>query len=313
VILSGFRKRLADEMIASDSPEIQSECEAYLGSIRKMSLARTDTQIPALRKDNWMYCSSDILPLIALQINSCDDLLVHFEQELPDGHDQVKYSKHTHRLHHYLKSFHCKSYAVNEYQYSWRAPQKFYEKMSMPDVTVNAKSKSANRISFNPFTWLEGANFDKVLVEAPCNMDRISMNNPDCESNIYQYQCKPYRMELPKLLEKMLVCAVLNASPYNGEVVYTTRTLNPLHNEFMTQFAIETLREKHGITVVPESLDIFERALADSFDFESSMTLGSLVVPTVFKNSGPRYIVKLRRVVETEEELTFVNPPDLST
>lgn len=307
--MSSFRTRLTKELLDTDSPEIQEQCEAYIGCVRDMALARTDHPVPALASKNWMNCSSDILPIIALQPCVHDNLLVHFEQELPDGHDQVKHSKNLHRLAHYLQNFHCKSYAVNEFQYSWRAPAKFYEKLSMPDVTEHADMKSATRIKFNPFTWLEGANFDKVLVEAPCNMDRISMNNPDCESNIYQYQCKPYRMQLPKLLEKMLVAAVLNASPYNGEVVYTTRTLNPLHNEFMTQFAIETLREKHGVTVVPEPLDIFERCLSDHFDFESSMTLGSLVVPTVFNNSGPRYIVKLRRVVETEDDLSATNPP----
>jgi len=301
--LSQFRRKLAEELVQTHSPEVQQQCERYIGAVRNMSLSRVNYEIETLQQANsWMYDAADVLPLIALQLDSQDDLLVHFEQELPDGHDQREHSKHKTRLKHYLKHFHCNSFAVNRYCYSWMGSATHYDKISRADVTQYPGLIGNDGIEFNPFTWLEGSNFSKVLVEAPCNLDRISMNNPDSRSNIYQYGCKPYRMALPKLLEKMLVAAVLNATPYNGEIVYTTRTLNPLHNEFMVQFAIETLRENHGITVVPEPLDLLESCLSEAFEFESSLTLGSLVVPTLFKNSGPRYIVKLRRVVETDDE-----------
>ena len=123
------------------------------------------------------------------------------------------------------------------------------------------------------------------------------MNNPEVTSNIYQFSCKPYRSVLPKLLEKMLVAGILNADENGGEILYTTRTLNPLHNEFMVEFAVDTLRQEYGITVRIENLDLFEYALGDSFEFEESVKTGSLIVPTLFKNSGPRYICKLKRVL----------------
>ena len=95
-------------------------------------------------------------------------------------------------------------------------------------MTESPQFYSDKKIKFNPFTRLVDSNFSKILIEAPCNLDRISMNNTEVTSNIYQYSCKPYRAILPKLLEKMLVAAILNANENGGEIVYTTRTLRTL-------------------------------------------------------------------------------------
>lgn len=263
-----------------------------------MSLAITDLPIKALSKKSFMYCASDILPLIALQLAKDDDLLVHFEADLPDGHDQTADTKWNKRLGYYLKSFHAESFTVNQYTYSWKQPASYYEKMSGKHVTQNLQFIGNTQVKYNPFTRLENAAFSKVLVEAPCNMDRLSMNTPDVTSNIYQIACKPYRTQLPTLLEKMLVAAVLNANENGGEVVYTTRTLNPLHNEFTVEFAIDTLRQQYGIALQVVPLDLLELGFADTFDFEKSMKLGSLVVPTLYNNHGPRFICKLKRVLD---------------
>lgn len=71
----------------------------------------------------------------------------------------------------------------------------------------------------------------------------------------------------------MLVNAVLNAHPNGGEIVYTTRTLNPVHNEFMVQFAIETLRHDHNVIVEPvkTDLEVLKQAFSDRFEFETRL------------------------------------------
>ena len=105
------------------------------------------------------------------------------------------------------------------------------------------------------------------------------------------------------LLEHMLVSAVLYAEPNGGEVVYTTRTLNPVHNEFVVQFAMETLREKFNVevSVETEQEQIFMHGMKDNFHFEQSTSLGMLVAPTLFKNNGPRYLCKLKRRTDSLE------------
>ena len=302
-ILSLFRKNLAEIVAETENPQVLDQAEKLILSVSDFTLAETIERVHDLEKQGfWMLCPTDILPLIALDLHKNDDLLVHFENSIPDGHDQVSNSTWERRLNHYLNFFEknnkLKSYTVNEFVYPWNESVKFYDKLIKPDITASPQFYSDTKIKFNPFTRLVDANFRKILIEAPCNLDRISMNNPEVTSNIYQYSCKPYRAILPKLLEKMLVAGILNADENGGEIVYTTRTLNPLHNEFMVEFAVDTIREEYGITVRIENLDLFEHAFKDSFEFEESVKTGSLIVPTLFKNSGPRYICKLKRVID---------------
>jgi hypothetical protein len=301
-ILTLFRRKLAETVADTEDERVIEQAERFILSVSDLSLATTVEKIDELEKlGMWMLCPTDILPMIALNLHKNDDLLVHFENSVPDGHDQKSNSTWERRLGHYLNYFEknnrLKSYTLNDYVYPWNESGRFYDKLIRPDVTQYPEVYSDKKIKYNPFTRLENASFKKVLIEAPCNLDRISMTNPEVTSNIYQFSCKPYRSVLPKLLEKMLVAGILNADENGGEILYTTRTLNPLHNEFMVEFAVDTLRQEYGITVRIENLDLFEYALGDSFEFEESVKTGSLVVPTLFKNSGPRYICKLKRVL----------------
>ena len=296
-----------------------------------------------------MYDACDILPILALQPSETDDILIHYENELPGGHDLRQDSKNLTRYRKYFQQMPNYNLNCNTFQIPWRKGHQFYKKF-IREGGIDFTTVGKDQIYFNPMGVLSGdqpirnvsldysdpnnlnaansnhvivrnadrnndwddldqssrsenaynSNFDykfkKVFLEAPCNFDRKALTMQEQAYNMYHYAQRPLRANLPQIIEKMLVCAVLNADENGGEIVYSTRTLNPVHNEFMIQFALESLRVEYGIAVEPVKLDILKKGFEDHFEFENSVDLGILAVPTLRKNWGPRYVCKLRRL-----------------
>lgn len=282
-----------------------NECTRYLNLLDNKTLLRSENRIKdrkivssPFNSNYYLNDASDILPVLALQPNPDDNLLIHYENDLPNGHDNILDSRDIHRFQKYFEDFGVDNLRCNEFTLSWNKGLQFYKDLATSN-NLNFSSFSDKLIKFNPFYELgDEYKFSKVFLEGISSMDRKAMTVQQQEINFYNIKMRPVRAELPKLLEQMLVSAVINASPNNGEVIYTTRTLNPVHNEFMVQFALETLEVKHKIQVEIDTscIEVLKKSFKDEFEFENSVQLGCLVVPTLFKNWGPRYICKLKRV-----------------
>lgn len=162
-------------------------------------------------------------------------------------------------------------------------------------------------VNYDARLWEEEkreTDFAKVLVDAPCTNDRVSMYDGEKDSdNMFSVNRKSERNSLPHKQTEILRNAILACDP-GGTIVYSTCTISPYQNDFVVDYVINQLREEDDITVTSENLDIFVDSLSDNFNFikfKGSPQIsphGVLVYPTLDANFGPMYMAKLTREVE---------------
>lgn len=157
-------------------------------------------------------------------------------------------------------------------------------------------------------TWDEEDIYDKVLVDAPCTTDRISVNQD--EGNVFSLAMTQERLNLPQLQTRLLMWVslinptnqfhlsnALRATKVGGSVVYSTCTLSPTQNECVVENTAALARQHFGIEVVEQSLSQLENQLRNThlFRFSEKCQRGTMVVPFIRSNYGPMYVCKLLR------------------
>lgn len=152
----------------------------------------------------------------------------------------------------------------------------------MNDVTVK----------HNDGRLLKSPEFDKVLVDVPCNTDRHVLQQDD--NNLFKTSRINERLELPTMQRDLLVAGIMSCVD-GGSVVYSTCTLSPSQNDGVVQAALEYIWQETDINVSVVDLDYLARAFSDTFRFSKTCRFGQLVLPALSCNFGPMYICKLRK------------------
>ncbi|WAR07102.1 NSUN4-like protein, partial [Mya arenaria] len=135
--------------------------------------------------------------------------------------------------------------------------------------------------------------FDKVLVDVPCNTDRHSVL--DGGRNLFSPARIQERIGLPKLQTELLLSG-LQCVKVGGCVVYSTCTLSPAQNDGIVQSALDRLWRETNISVEIEDLAEFRHIFSDTLSFYDSCRFGQLVIPSLSKNFGPMYFCRIRRI-----------------
>ncbi|VDK86180.1 unnamed protein product [Litomosoides sigmodontis] len=95
-------------------------------------------------------------------------------------------------------------------------------------------------------SWDECSCYDRVLVDAPCTSDRLSVNRDD--GNLYSTRLTEQRLNLPQIQTRMLVNA-LRSVRVGGHIVYSTCALSPVQNEGVIENGVAIADEYFGIKV----------------------------------------------------------------
>ncbi|VDM10240.1 unnamed protein product [Wuchereria bancrofti] len=133
----------------------------------------------------------------------------------------------------------------------------------------------------------------KVLVDAPCTSDRLSVNRDD--GNLYSTQLTEQRLNLPEVQTRMLVNA-LRSVQVGGYVVYSTCALSPVQNEGVVENAVAIADEHFGIKAVELSLSQMVSHFRNIYRFSDKPRRGILILPFLPSNCGPMYMCKLQRI-----------------
>ncbi|VDK21829.1 unnamed protein product [Anisakis simplex] len=147
----------------------------------------------------------------------------------------------------------------------------------------------------NTKEWDELGIYDKVLLDAPCSTDRLSVNHD--EGNMFSISMTTQRLNLPQLQTKLLINA-LRSVRSGGSVVYSTCSLSPIQNEVVVENAVAIARERFGIEAVELTLEQLRGHLISTslFRFCENIRRGLLVIPFLPSNFGPMYVCKLKRL-----------------
>jgi len=138
--------------------------------------------------------------------------------------------------------------------------------------------------------------FDRVLVDVPCFVDRHSLEEED--NNIFRPSRLAERVEMSRLQQNLLFAAIKRCRP-GGVVVYSTCTLSPVQNDGVIAATLEQVWQKTNIEVVVETLKSTTDRFASTFQFYDGTIgnrFGALVLPKLTANFGPMYICRLRRI-----------------
>lgn len=150
-------------------------------------------------------------------------------------------------------------------------------------------------VSHEDGRYLQGAGFDRVLVDVPCTTDRHSVREDD--NNIFRADRVKERLQLPELQTALLMNA-LRVVEVGGVVVYSTCSLSPIQNEGVVHMALKKLWEETDVRVKIKDLGRSLAQFRHVFHFSSPKITkyGHLVVPNVSQNYGPMYFCKFQRI-----------------
>ncbi|KRX19100.1 5-methylcytosine rRNA methyltransferase NSUN4, partial [Trichinella nelsoni] len=142
--------------------------------------------------------------------------------------------------------------------------------------------------------WDELEKYDKVLVDAPCTTDRLSINE---DINLFKPSRSKERINLP-LLQTELICNGLKSLRVNGSLVYSTCSLSPVQNDMVIENVFRKLQIDHlNMEIVVVNLDNMVDNLKNSMAFDFfPCKYGQLIIPSLVNNFGPLYICKLKRL-----------------
>jgi 16S rRNA C967 or C1407 C5-methylase (RsmB/RsmF family) len=144
------------------------------------------------------------------------------------------------------------------------------------------------RISVRGFDGVQyglktAAQFDRVLLDAPCSGERHLMENP---SAVSEWKLKKSQGLAQR--QYALLCAALLAVKPGGTVIYSTCSMNPLENDKV----IERLQERKSDDFKLIELALTEGAERTQFGVQFLPDGGS-----EFMNSGPMYCCKIERLL----------------
>ncbi|KAJ2945476.1 hypothetical protein O0L34_g288 [Tuta absoluta] len=139
--------------------------------------------------------------------------------------------------------------------------------------------------------------FDKVLVDAPCTTDRLSVTRIE-DNNIFRADRVKERLRLPELQAQLLTNA-LSLVKVGGAVVYSTCTLSPVQNDGVVHMALKQAFENRSIVSSVKDLTSSVSALSSTLTLargDIAPKYGQLVIPSVSANFGPSYVARLVRL-----------------
>ncbi|XP_053396868.1 5-methylcytosine rRNA methyltransferase NSUN4-like [Mercenaria mercenaria] len=240
------------------------------------------TEFPDVKVDNphgylcfFMMDAASILPVIALDLEKGDNVLDLCAA--PGGKSLTILQTGL------AGNLTCNDLSGSRIQRLLNILQYYIPEEQREHVTVTRKSGLA----------YDQPDFDKVLVDVPCNTDRHylleDVNNLFSPSRISE------RIEMPTLQKDLLLSGIKSCRP-GGSVVYSTCTLSPAQNDGVIQNALDDLWRNTNIDVVVEDLEEITDIFKDSFQFYKNCRFGQLVLPSLSLNYGPMYFCRLRRV-----------------
>ncbi|OWF45893.1 5-methylcytosine rRNA methyltransferase NSUN4-like [Mizuhopecten yessoensis] len=138
---------------------------------------------------------------------------------------------------------------------------------------------------------LKNPQFNKVLVDVPCNTDRHVLLEED--NNLFKSGRTGERLQLPVVQRDLLVAGILSCIQ-GGSVVYSTCTLSAAQNDGIIQSALEYIWQETDVNVAVIDLNHMAKAFSKTFRFWRNSRYGQLVLPTLSCNFGPMYIAKLK-------------------
>lgn len=94
---------------------------------------------------------------------------------------------------------------------------------------------------------IDGNDFDRILVDVPCTIDRHSLREDD--NNLFNPSRVKERLKLPELQSELLIQA-LKIVKVGGIVVYSTCSLSPIQNDGVVNMALKKLWEETKVEVV---------------------------------------------------------------
>ncbi|KAG5875501.1 hypothetical protein JTB14_036947 [Gonioctena quinquepunctata] len=155
-------------------------------------------------------------------------------------------------------------------------------------------------------------NFDRILVDVPCTVDRHSLREND--NNIFKPSRNKERLQIPELQKELLFHA-LKLVRKGGVVVYSTCSLSPIQNDGVVHMALKQIWEETKMEIVVKDLSPALLQTRSVYEFADSNLLryGHLVVPSASQNYGPTYFCKLEKVNFLMETPTLTKKQQKST
>lgn len=135
--------------------------------------------------------------------------------------------------------------------------------------------------------------YDKILIDAPCTMDRVSIN--DNEETLFTAVRHKERIGLPHVQKDILLAGLRSLRP-KGSLVYTTMSLSPIQNDGVIHAALSEIyeeRKKQDFVIcdLKETL----RPLRGLYRMYSKFKYGQQIIPFLPGNYGPAYLCKITR------------------
>ncbi|XP_074597754.1 5-methylcytosine rRNA methyltransferase l(2)10685 [Brevipalpus obovatus] len=133
--------------------------------------------------------------------------------------------------------------------------------------------------------------FDKVLLHVPSTRDRESLlDNTD---NIFKGTRANERIGLPERQRRLLKRG-LQLLKVGGSLVYSTKSLSPIQNDAVVQFAITELEQEMGVKFSVDDLKEAYRPMRALYRMYT-FNYGIQVLPFLPSNFGPSYFSKINR------------------
>ncbi|OQV16238.1 5-methylcytosine rRNA methyltransferase NSUN4 [Hypsibius exemplaris] len=163
--------------------------------------------------------------------------------------------------------------------------------MDLPEL--QAMVQTIHRDGANQ-SWYEEKPYDKILVDAPCTNDRVSLTVE--ENNMFTSRRAGERNRLPEQQLELLMAACKNVE-IGGSVVYSTCSLSPIQNDGVVHLTVlELLRE--GVNMAIIDTRPFVEAFRGIYRFHhgEDTSYGQTILPHIASNFGPMYFSKLKRL-----------------
>ncbi|KAH9525059.1 5-methylcytosine rRNA methyltransferase nsun4 [Bulinus truncatus] len=135
--------------------------------------------------------------------------------------------------------------------------------------------------------------FNKILVDVPCNGDRYAVTEED--NNLFQISRTSERLRLMKT-QKQILLSAMKSCVVGGVIVYSTCTLSPAQNDGVIQAAMEELWQTSSIEMAMIDQTPLSNLFSQTFKFHKNSKYGQLVLPNLLNNFGPTYFAKLKRI-----------------
>ena len=135
--------------------------------------------------------------------------------------------------------------------------------------------------------------YDKILIDAICTNDRISVIEND--NNWFKQSRLQERIKLPEEQLNILFAGLLSLKT-GGSLVYSTCSLSPIQNDGVIHMALKKIWEETNYVFVVSDLKETLRPMRGLYKMNNTFKYGTQVVPFMPSNCGPMYLSKLKRI-----------------